>query len=162
MRHLALLLAAGCSLPSPVCHTRCGITYYGNVNEGDQPAGWTCDALQRLEDQAVDTFRRQLAGHDPRFSDVCRKLPNWRLFTHQTPDWFDEYGRNIAGIARCHNKTMEVGSRAPFRGSLVHELAHVAQDCYALQPVDQSLGENEDHAGWHALGVYRVIEEMHQ
>lgn len=158
MRHLALLLVLASCAPTARCTTRCGMTFYGHITDGGAPEGWSCEEVQRAEHIIDQGFREKLAGIDPRFGALCGKLPGWRLFVNEAPSWIDEWGRHVAGLTRCFNRTIEVGNAQLFVGSFVHELAHVAQGCAAVQPPTGT--EDPAHASWVTSGIYKAIEEI--
>lgn len=155
---LALHLCA-CA-PHPPCITKCGLQFQGTPIDGEELPGWECANIQRLEDQALDAYTRRVSPHDSRFLHGCGRLQAWRVFTMKTPSWYDDWGRHVSGLSACYNKTISVGSLPPFQGSLMHELAHAIQGCWTLKAPDESKDEDQDHAGWHEIGVYDAIDEV--
>lgn len=134
---LSLVTACGAPPVPAVCVTRCGLRL-----TGEPPPGWTCEALQAVEDGVVAAFPQAL---DPRLSRVCAALSGWELTVMRTPTWVEpRRGVEVDGLTNCSSGTTAVGAAPPTQSSLPHELAHVAQDCRATCEVDGDDG----HGCW--------------
>lgn len=155
MRTFALLLLAGCGLPdaphlprldlAPKCVTRCGLRLEGPTPEITDGPQWTCDELQRTEDQILSAFA---SVEDPRFAQTCGRISGWSITV--APGVF--LSESVGGVTKCQSGELVVDGLAPLNSSLAHELAHVVQDCRPRGP--------GDHGAWDEDGITGALEQV--
>jgi hypothetical protein len=71
----------------------------------------------------------------------------------------DDRGRLVAGETSCESHRIALANRNLCWGSLVHEIAHLAESCEEppTQPGDNA--KDPSHATWSRRGIYNVINE---
>lgn len=123
----------------------------------------TCEDLE----VEAEAFRRAFDGQvqiDQRFSDAWEHVKG--IEVHLRPGiWSCGPAGCFAGQANCWTapRYIDLSSDYPRAGLLVHELAHIAQDCVAwpLEGGDPYPGGNRveyGHEGWVAHGVFSQID----
>lgn len=160
-----LVLLAGCGHAGPLCQTRCGMLLMnepedqgGPLYKNKQPK-WTCAEFQRAEDTVLAAYAKHVT--DPRFETVCSRLNRWPVFVNESKNW-EVTGTLVSGMTYCvatYPRT-EVGNAPPLRGSLVHELAHVVQECVGTGA--GVLSEDYGHANWTEDGIRAAESDVNR
>lgn len=152
-----LLLACSGSYDRPACVTSCGLVYYGDFPSKVVP--YSCEQLQKLEDLTMAEFDTRVT--DLRFKPptACQAISGYSLYGTPESSWVDKYGRHISGVTICTQRTVQIGDFADiYETALSHELAHVVQNCNAIQPPDTGL--DGDHADWYRDHIYEAINAV--
>lgn len=164
---LLSLLLSGCALlqpppePPALCVTRCGLRLVDSKNPALVPS---CAELQALEDRTIAVFTsKAVTAIDPRFADACRSFSLFELKVGPVDLWHptrvnaDGSHAIVNGYTDCGvgvRPTVVYSWRPNLDATaLAHELAHAAQGCYPLPPIDP---KDPDHSGWaplYAAGV---------
>lgn len=154
---LYLLFAFGCA-PAPVvaCATACGMSLGTPVYPVDAlylgQGEWTCEEFQSAETTAVEALRTY--GRDPRLQHTCEAVSGYRVYVQPEINFTSPDGANVAGLNFCSTRTIYVGNVSPMQSALAHEIAHAAQRCAPLLPVDP---KDPDHSNWERDGVYNSL-----
>jgi len=157
---LMILPFAACTTVEPLhadCETPCGL-----LMERQPFEGWSCGDLIAAEARAVEVLDRATRGAavpDARLqhSHACDAWAQVVVMPRAEEIWPDG-ARNVAGLAHCDRapQLIEVtGRNRPTAGALAHELAHIAQGCWAGPVVDE--GEDVAHANWKRAGVRAAL-----
>jgi len=154
----AALALFGCSPyagSQALCETACGMRLLGEFPARgawpeDAPS-WSCEWFQAIEDGVVKSFPR---ANDDRLKNTCRMLSGWTVSLEESETWKDSrYAYRLSGYTACGAAGYtRVGNSPPDRSSLPHELAHVAQDCYANTCAHP--GTDSEHSCWVENGIY--------
>lgn len=159
MRYAILLLLTGCALPEfvtgprPECVTKCDIRLFGPMPaplDYDYPKDepWTCESLQRAEDEMLRVFADASIPINERTKNIkdnpCSRM-GFNLYIASQPTFIDAMRRKVAGTTSCDFKTMTIGNYSWRRTSLLHETMHILQDC--MWPV------NDEHRFWKEDGL---------
>lgn len=170
MRILSLLalLAVGCAPPPPpgtIYTTRCGMNYRGLIGTHEPAPRWSETIIQDLEDRAVETFASDANGAKMNQHEICESLEGYSLFIHAEPKWdCGPKGECVAGRSFCLERRVEVATPIEAYSlrysSLIHEIAHLVQDCKAPLPIDPGL--DEAHADWDRDGIYDAIDKAQE
>jgi hypothetical protein len=143
----------GCG-PAPLCRTRCGLELEWLPPEADP--SWTCDNLQRTEDQVLESFRSVL---DPRFAETCQRVANEGIYVVGANSWKDSGERSVAGQTFCASGYLYVYKAEPWNIALPHEMAHVVQGCWPRGPYPTDGGSLE-HANWDRDGIHAAVQDV--
>lgn len=150
MHALTLVLLVSCAAfrpapqPAPWCVSTCGLKLLP-FEEAFRP---TCEAFQGVEDAALATFTRA-AAIDARFATACKRLSFFTVQIGPSVLVHPFTGAGVNGVTMCERGRVYVGHRAELaQSALQHELAHVAQSCEPLPPIEP---EDPDHSNWAAL-----------
>jgi len=135
VRVIALALLSSCG---PVCVSRCGLEL------DRETAFYNCQGMQLSEDMALKYFP---TTNDTRLFNACPKFQGYTIETLDVPV-FHFAGADFAytGATQCDYKRIALAQVPYTHAVLVHELAHVAQDCTPA-----------NHDGWNANGIDAAI-----
>jgi hypothetical protein len=125
--------------PPPTCVTRCGLRLLGALPSPesysfprDEP--WTCESLQRAEDEMLAVFAGPTINANGRTKAIkenaCAGL-RFNLRVWGQPTLTDALGRKVTGTTSCDFKTSTIGNLSWQRSALLHETLHQLQDCAA-------------------------------
>lgn len=136
---LLCLVACGPSSGIPPCRTPCGATVIGAL---PSQSGY-CAALSEIERRTVELYSG-MAAVDPRLPEVCASVHGWTIDVQPARWWL--YGKApVAGLTYCELRTMDIGNAPADEVALPHEMAHAAQACQAMPPVDS---RDPGHSNW--------------
>lgn len=144
-----LLTVAGCAASSN-CKTKCGLS------AATLPSSWDCEALQGQENAALWAYKQ--TSKDPRLK-VCGNLQGFHIEARNEHSWPQGYKpdggvQKVNGLTYCNSGTVIIGNDKPIDSSLVHELAHVMQNCNPRPPFDES---DYYHSNWDEDGIWDGI-----
>lgn len=139
--------------------------YRGLIGTHEPAFRWTGPIIQDLEDRAVKAFASDANGAKMNQHDICESLDGYSLFIHPEEKWdCDKNGECVAGRSFCVERRVEVATPIEAYSlrysSLIHEIAHLVQDCKAPMPIDP--GQDEAHADWNRDGIYDAIEKAQE
>lgn len=156
-------LILSCSPYQYVFVSRCGSYVSGppdfplkiqEVTEDGQD-GWSEEKYNLAESAAV---RHLATVKDERFKDACGMMAGVHVRILPTRVW-DYHGTTVAGQTLCMPdgyRLVYIGNSMAYESALPHEMAHVIEGCSPNGTRDLKMGEDADHAGWHAKGIYNA------
>lgn len=154
----ALFSACG---PYPIYVTKCGMTFYGDLNGNYAPGNFSQYDVQDMEDEVLRIFSTEVT--DSRFTNIgtmCSQLKYYKMYTMPVDSWYDPGIKlDVMGETNCISGSITLADRHGLsikQTAFAHEMAHVMQSCRPLPPTDKGYGDS--HSNWERDSIYHAVD----